>query len=300
MAIIKAYRFKRSPEAVGGLQLQDRDIEIIRSVYSYRFLNSEQIQALVTGSKQVTLRRLQKLFHHGYLDRPISQIVLSNPLIKPQKIVYGLGDKGADLLAQKFGMDRGKILWKERNKQVRERYISHTLMISNFRACLSLALKSIPRTNLLFWMRENSQQVQDYVYFREGHRQRRLPINPDGFFAIENPKAQTNFFLEADRSTMSNPRFLNKMRAYWLWWKQKAPKKKLGIDNFRVLTLTISKQRKDNLIRVTQEADDRQKGSSMFWFATEQDISLDDPKALLQPIWRTAATKDQKLHSLLE
>ncbi|MFC1719061.1 hypothetical protein ACFL6S_35745, partial [Candidatus Poribacteria bacterium] len=74
----------------------------------------------------------------------------------------------------------------------------------------------------------------------------------------------------------------------------------LGINNFRVLTLTISKQRMENLIRVTQEADDRERGSAMFWFATERDISIDNPGTILKPIWKTAAAKDQSLHCLFE
>jgi len=67
-----------------------------------------------------------------------------------QKMVYALGDKGADLLAEKFGIDRGKIKWNEKNKEVKDRHIQHTLMISNFRICLELALKNSPETNLYF------------------------------------------------------------------------------------------------------------------------------------------------------
>jgi len=109
----RAPRFKRRPKAVGRLALQERDIEIIRLVDEYRFLDSEQMCALVQGSKQVILRRLQKLFHHGYLDRPINQI---NPFLGYRKMVYALGDKGADLLAERLGIDRGKILWKRIGK----------------------------------------------------------------------------------------------------------------------------------------------------------------------------------------
>ncbi len=251
------------------------------------------------------MRRLQKLFHHGYLDRPVSQISFSNPLLGHEKMVYGLGDTGADLLADEVGIDRGSILWQEKNKEVGERYLQHTLMISSFRACLSLALRETIGAELLFWTRENSPELKDHVSFREEGRQRRLPIVPDGFFGIELPteqrKQKVYFFLEADRSTMTNSRFLNKLRAYWIWGvKQKRQRKTFGIDNFRVLTITRTKQRRDNLTRVAQKADGRQNGSYMFWFATQEDYDLKEPGTVLQKIWQTSVARDQEFHHLLE
>ena len=296
----KTPRFRRQPAGVGGLRIQKRDIEIIRLVHNYRFLDSKQIRALIDGSDQVILRRLQKLFHHGYLDRPVSQIIFSNPLLGHENMVYGLGDEGANLLADRSGIDRGKILWKEKNKEVGERYIQHTLMISNFRVCLTLALKSARRAKLLFWMRENSQKLRDkeYVYFKERGRQRRLPIVPDGFFGVQESADEMYFCLEADRSTMSNARFLNKMRGYWLWWRQGGQKKKFGIDNFRVLTITKTEQRKENLRRITKGADSKQTGSLMFWFTSHQQFSLSTPGSVLGKIWQTP--KDDERHRLLE
>jgi len=113
----KAQEFRRRLEQIGGLRLQERDIQIIRLVYGFRFLDSDEIKAVIDGSGQVILRRLQRLFHHGFLDRPPAQQALY-PLSGPQKMVYALGDRGADLLAEKFGVDRGKIKWGEKNRQL--------------------------------------------------------------------------------------------------------------------------------------------------------------------------------------
>ena len=87
------------------------------------------------------------------------------------------------------------------------------------------------------------QKLEDRIE----HRGKKYAVIPDGFFGLEDPKGKFYFFLEADRSTMSNRRFLNKMKAYWNWWKQKGHQKKFGIKNFRVLTLTISKERAEEL-----------------------------------------------------
>jgi len=205
----KTPRFNRKPEALGKIRIQKRDIEIIKLLWEYRFLSSEQIQKLVDGSDQVKLRRLQKLYHHGYIDRPIGQIVFSNPLLGPQKMVYGLSDKGADLLSEVYDIDRGNITWQEKNKEVKEKYIQHTLMVSDFRACLTLALKGDPEAKLS-WIKGDTSELRQEVTLTDETRKKRLIMVPDGFFRIEDPSGIMYFFLEADRSTMTNERFLTK------------------------------------------------------------------------------------------
>lgn len=106
------------------------------------------------------------------------------------------------------------------------------------------------------------------------------------------------FFLEADQSTMTNARFLKKMRAYWNWWRQGRHTKKFGIKSFRVLTIAKTEKRKENLRKMTKGADERRKGSLMFWFTSEQNYSLRESKSILEPIWQTP--KDESFHSLLE
>jgi hypothetical protein len=293
----KAPRFEKTPKAIGNIVIQKRDIEIIKLLWEYRFLSSEQIQKLVEGSDQVKLRRLQKLYHHGYIDRPISQIVFSNPLFGPQKMVYGLGDKGADLLAETYGIDRGNIAWSEKNDEVREQYIQHTLMVSDFRACLALALKDNPETKL-HWLMGGDSEIKQEVRFREEGKEKRLPIIPDGYFNIEDPNGKIYFFLEADRSTMTNARYFNKMRAYWIWW-QRSGQKNLGIENFRVLTITKTQKRLENLVELTKRINNSQACSYMFWFADISAFSIEKPSSILGNIW-TTDNRNGGLHSLQE
>jgi hypothetical protein len=66
-------RFKRD-SAIAPFQLTERDYEIIRQVSRHRFLRSPQIVALAGGSPQQIVRRLQLLYHHGYLERPQAQL----------------------------------------------------------------------------------------------------------------------------------------------------------------------------------------------------------------------------------
>jgi len=170
-------------------------------------------------------------------------------------------------------------------------------MISNFRVILSLALKNIQNTDLLFW--DQGRELGDHVFvrdYREGKQ--RIPVCPDAYFGLEDPQGKMYFFLEADRSTMTNARFLQKMRGYYNCWKQGKHSEKYGIKNFRVLTITKSKERARNLREVTKQADERQKGFSAFWFTSEENYSLEKPTNVLNPIWKTPAGEGS--HHLLE
>ena len=112
-------------------------------------------------------------------------------------------------------------------------------------------------------------------------------VKPDGFFTIQHRGQLHHFFLEADRSTMTNTRYFAKLRAYWLWWKQGGHQRTLNIANFRVLTLTISEKRNQNLRALAKQADDRKQGTTMFLFACEKSFSLEDPATILKPVWQT-------------
>ena len=81
-------RYRRLP-----FVLQDRDRAIVRTVADYRLITSAEIQALIPGSGQAILRRLQCLYHAGYLERPPDQRYLGNG-----KMVYALGATAYELV----------------------------------------------------------------------------------------------------------------------------------------------------------------------------------------------------------
>ena len=94
-------RFRRVEEPP-PFQLTARDVAILHAVARYRFLSSTLIIRLIGGSPQQILRRLQGLFHYGYLDRPKSQVAqLAHAFdFGNRPFVYGLGRAGAQVLAE--------------------------------------------------------------------------------------------------------------------------------------------------------------------------------------------------------
>ena len=82
-----------------------------------------------------------------------------------------------------------------------------------FRTALELALRRRGDAELAFW--RQGDDIRDKVEETDEKGNKvRYPIWPDGFFRIKTPKGMLHFFLEADRSTMTNARFVRKIKGY--------------------------------------------------------------------------------------
>lgn len=281
-------KFVRSRTEDGRLRIHTGDVALLRDLSEYRFLNTEQIRALHRRGLRNLQRRLHDLYHAGYVDRPPQQIISALP---KGHIVYGLGAKGAEFLFENREERAEKLRQVKTNRETAFPYIAHALMVSQFRAALSLACEK-EKAKLTRW-RQGVELKQDLKLKGETP-----DLLPDAFFAIERGDRRWNFFLEADRSTMTLDRFLGKLKTYWDWWREEKYKERLDISRFRVLTITVSEERKENLRRTAKSADARRQGSNMFLFISEKDYSLKKPEAVFQPIW--VSPRDEAEHSLLE
>jgi hypothetical protein len=162
-------------------------------------------------------------------------------------------------------------------------------MITDFRITLTLAIRQRPSVRLLFFQREGLA-IRDRVTVATNGKRQVLPINPDAFFGFQFPnlpegKNRAFFFLEADRSTMTRERFLQKLVDYWEWFNQGGHTRKHEIRAFRVLTVTKSEERMENLLRTASEAQELLDGLRLFWFTSEKRIKPEQPTSVLEPIW---------------
>lgn len=288
------------------IQLQKRDLKILHLIFEYRFARSDFVVKLIDGSERNILKRLQKLFHQGYLDRITDRRIRTRS--GSDKMVYAITKKAADLLAAELEIELPKLNWAWKNRQVTERHVKHTLMINKFRTAVNLAAKETEGVSLAFWKENRGSgknidpELSVKLTVRTGQgREEKRRIVPDAFLCLEDPDYNYFLYLEADRSTMAVHRFLKKVENYWVWYDVGGAKKKHGIKKFRVLTITQSERRRDNLRNAIIAARKDRKlevGGGMFWFASEKDFSIDNPANVFAPIWLTA--KDAKLHALLE
>lgn len=314
MAIDTSKSQKRKPRfrRVSTLRfvLQDRDIEIIRQVYKHRFLNSRHIQALTPGSDKWILSRLQALYHNQYLDRPREQIQRHQSGSKP--MVYGLGNKGADLLAEKFKIPRAKVDWTSKNRTVQTFFLDHALEVSNFMVCLELACRQNGNISII----EPEEILARAPAGINGNNPYTLKINtisniqgdpkkiniglvPDKVFGLHfknglKRKNRAYFFLEADRSTMPIVRknlfrtsFLKKLLGYYIAspFQENIFFKTFGFKHARVLTVTKSEDRIKNMIEANIRVDKQRKGTGLFLFTKTSNIDLRSPQRALENIW---------------
>ena len=248
-----------------AMELQPADIALLQWIHTCRFLTSLHLQAVDGRSGQVVLRRLQKLFHHGYLCRIRQQ--------NNEVMIYALGNRGAEEL-RCAGAEVLKVNWDKKNAELKDRYnIQHELMIGDFRITMDLALRERQDVTLSALSRDTRQ------------------IIPDWPFTLIDGRVRGDFFLEADRSTMTTGDYLSKLKAYWRYWTETH-------DPFRVLTVSKSADRTRNLRTIARHAYDEEYGARMFWFTTAGRYGIETPASLFEPIWQTPA--DDTTHHLLE
>src|SRR3989344_8106786 len=262
-------------EVADPLKLQPRDITLLRDVADFRFLNTEQVLALHEGSRRNLMERLSRLYHHGYLDRPVSQ---NSAQLTSSHLVYSLGRKGAELLS-KDAEEREGIYRRVKEVERTLPLMAHALMLSQFRVCLTLAAKQSGVKVTRFTQGYDLKEMLRSVHGDNPS------LVPDAFFTLEEKGDVINFFVEADRSTMTTERFVNKLKTYWSWRGDERLKEKLRLSRFRVLTLTPSEGRSNSLRNAGKGGDPRGEGSLMFLFTSETQYSLSSPDMVLKPIW---------------
>jgi hypothetical protein len=262
-------RFRRVEEPP-PFRLTARDIAIVHAVARYRFLSSTSIIRLIGGSQQQILRRLQGLFHHGYLERPKYQLAqlahvydLGNP-----PFVYGLGRVGAQVLAEAGISLKEKLEWTTKNACATEHFLAHTIETAETMIAFELACREdgapelIDHHDLLPYLPEKTREDDAPFHVRVALKTARegltIGVIPDRVFSLAfADRTRLNFALELDRGTMDiksrqlvgKSSFRRKLLGYYQLWKEGLHTSQWGFKAFRVLTVTPSEKRIENRLR---------------------------------------------------
>jgi Replication-relaxation len=276
-------RFERAK--VAGIKLTPRDLLILRAVERHRLLRSTHLVALSDGSRQTTLRRLQLLFHHGYLNRPAAQLDWYAQGSEP--MVYALGRQGAAVLAAEGELGRGALQW-DKNHNVSRQFLRHTLAVAEVMVAFEVACRDtegvefIRPEKILAAGPEATRRLRLpfrwQVEVSERDKLHRLGVEPDRVFGLSftgelEQRRRAYFFLEADRGTMPVVRqgldqtsFRRKLLGYRETWRQGLHRRHLGIPNFRVLTVTTSEERMRHMVAACRRLGS---GRGLFLFADQ-------------------------------
>ena len=240
------------------MTLTERDREIIHNIHQHRFLRSTHVTALLKGSRQQLLRRLQSLFHHGYLDRPRAQ--LDYYRAGSQAMVYGVGHHGIKMLEREFAIPRRKVDWTAKNRAVTRYFLEHTLAVADVMVALEIACRKRGGVELVKHRSNHEEPFKWTVTVRQAGVSAEIGVVPDRIFGLHqknNSDKITWIFLEADRATMPVTRhgfkqssFYRKLVAYQETWRQKTLAD--SFPRFRVLTVTTTPERVENLVQASQ------------------------------------------------
>lgn len=140
-------RFERKANLIPqGFRITARDEEILLAVARHRIARSTHIinliQAMYSGaSEQQLLRRLEGLYHTRHLSRPPAQLEAYRAGAGSKPIAYMLGNRGADLLTQKYGWRRSAVDWTAKARTATRGEIEHAIEITDFMVALDIACR---------------------------------------------------------------------------------------------------------------------------------------------------------------
>lgn len=274
------------------MRLTARDMAVVRAVYDYRALTTEQIQRLYFGNAgqaaRIAQRRLQALYHHRYVfrgDQP-------HRTLEAKPLVYFLDTVGVDLLCDRLGLERTEVDWHPRHNDVTSLYLDHLLASNDLRIAVVQAAEAhgfvIQR-----WLDDRSlkrSHAGEHVTItnKDGRRMT-VSVVPDGYFRLTTPQDTYNFFVEIDKRTVTGLAskwgrrdWSRKVAAYAEYHRSGGYEARYGTADMRVLTITTGQRRLQNLKVITEET---VSGAPVgrFWFTTLERATADS--ILTGTIW---------------
>lgn len=300
------------PDNPPPFRITDRDVEILKLVARFRFLNSDQIVRYLTmldgsTSHQQVLRRLAGLFYRQYLDRPRLQHL---QLSSFSHLVYGLGREGARAIADNAPHINPHLEWAAKNARATTPHIVHTLetteaMLHFERACRERGdVHLLDHHELIPYFPAATRELADPFRLRVTvqHEGKPVALNaiPDRLVSIVLPdNRRHNFCIEIDRATMSvaarrltgKSSFARKLHAYYAAWQQDRHCAQWGFQGFRVLTVTPSEKRIAGVLTVQRKITSNRAGA-MFLYTTPQRLA---EHGAFAPIWISANGDGERL-----
>lgn len=300
------------------MRLTKRDIQILETLHTARYMSTPQIQRLFwrdnRGGKYDGLKacqyRLRQLTNEG-LVRRIEIPVKMGEGRKPY--IYALDQQAVYWLNYQLGIPEKEIEWKAKPREENYPFLEHLLATNDFRINLTIACEQTSEIELVEWEDENElRRYHDKVTIEnERGGKQKIEIVPDGFFILRMPDRELYFFVEIDRGTVTiepskweRRGWVQKIQAYQAYYHHRTEtqdgqavspyQKRYNTMSFRVLTVTTSGLRQEHLVNATEATASGQE-AYRYWFTTFEQINDD---LLTAPIW-TVATKTADGHQSL-
>lgn len=274
--------------------LTRRDLEILGTINSFRFLTASQIQKLHFGdNRQIrsTQRRLHILFGQQYLSRTRLPFCLENG---SAEYVYTLGKNGKAILAA-TGTELAPFAHDHSGHSLM--FLDHALRLSQLQLIFTLALKNHPLMELVRFTpdfaltREANKKVGQkrfalYTEIETGSE--KAVIFPDALIELrgkgEFSDEKALYFFECDRGTQSIAGVVaEKVKAYSIFHRQRLFQKFGDFADFTVLYETTSQTRAENIQKHLKASDTP--GRELVWLTSADQVDAHAQAILTEHIW---------------
>lgn len=279
---VKVMRLPRHRRVTNAprMHLTARDMEVILTVRDCRVLRRDQIQRLHFPSQNTTNYRLQRLYQHGFLERRWRPVEFGQGT---GQALYLLGRRAIELLAQRtIGVER---LTRQRgsSRTLRSPFLQHTLAVNDVRVAFSICVQH-EGYGIEKWVTEDGLKgASEYIYSDTASgASHQGAIIADAYFVMHLGNRRAHFLLEVDRATETSRRWVRRVGAYLAYTASGEYTRRFGTTSLRILVVTTTLQRLENLKRATEQAG----ASSLFWFTTLELVRADT--VVTGAIWQVA------------
>lgn len=295
-----------------------RDYQILEAIHTARYLTTEQIQRLFWtdtrggkgewGRVKACQQRLRLLCDNGFVRRIQLPIRRGD---KPQPYIYALDSKGAELLTSELGIEPQEIDWRPKAHEEHFPFMEHLLTTTDFRIALMQATRQTGVT-LDEWLDEKALKADhnvDYVTLvGPSGGATKAAVVPDAFFVLERQGKRGIFFVEVDLKSVTiapsiweRRGWMRRIRTYEAYFRSETYHTKYKGRRARVLTITSSKTRLDNLKAATEtvfeqlhNAGEGSSSQDCFWF-TLFGTKANPVHLLTEPVWLVAGSDTSRV-----
>jgi len=278
----RASRYQRPSRPIPMI-LTERDEKIIVRCWEDKILSTSNIHMLFFGARARCIHRLRILYSNHYLDRYFVPVL--GPYRGATEALYTIGSKGNHIVSLRLNQGQNYVGLKRREFNTRMESPSflltfrHLRTVNHTRIMFEKAFEDVPDWQLLRWIPE--RLIEDQFTITQDGEVRKSKIRGDGFFQYQHTAIGKNYsaFTECDFGTMSKKQIIAKVQRYLHYFQTEAPQLKYGTQWFRVLMITTTPRRAQELWQTISSLT-----QSIFWLTSFEEMKKS--QWLKRNIWR--------------
>lgn len=267
------------------MALTPRDRHILETIHQFEgMLADYQIERLFFASTPRMKARMSLLYHNNYVDRFTRQQQSNYGFM-----AYFVAEQGIEYLSNKHGLKSKEL--RPRTKEERNSLIQHDVTLNDVRIAILEALARQPQAQLLEWVtaRTFARDYDTITYTDQQGMKKKRNMHPDAYCHIRTGRQHSHLFLEVDRSSESNRRFVDeKVRPSIFYLASEQYKQRFGTDRGRWLVIVRGEDDATGERRVEymkHQAEKAGEAVRIFFYTTFKEATR--PGAFFtEPIWR--------------